>query len=85
MRNGHFFSKIGVKGQISKPEKNKQFFFLDLTFNPDFRKKVTISHSYEQNFPMLPIILFSTIYNLTVCSLGTLNPSEQFSICSAIT
>jgi hypothetical protein len=48
-------------------------------------KNVTISHSYEQNFPMLPIILFSTIYNLTVCSLGTLNPSEQFSICCAIT
>jgi hypothetical protein len=34
---------------------------------------------------MLPIILFPTIYNLAVCSLGTLNPSEQFSICSTIT
>jgi hypothetical protein len=33
---------------------------------------------------MLPIILFPTIYNLAVCSLGTLNPSEQFSICSTI-
>jgi hypothetical protein len=31
---------------------------------------------------MLPIILFPTIYNLAVCSLDTLNPSEQFSICS---
>ena len=46
---------------------------------------MTISHSYEQNFPMLPIILFPTIYNLAVCSLDTLNPSEQFSICSTIT
>jgi hypothetical protein len=61
------------------------YFFLDLTFNPDFRKNVTISHSYEQNFPMFPIILFPTIYNLAVCCLGTLNPSEQFSICSTIT
>ena len=43
-------------------------------------KNVTISHSYEQHFPMLPIILFPTIYNLAVCSLSTLNPSEQFSI-----
>ena len=34
---------------------------------------------------MLPIILFPTMYKLAVCSLGTLNPSEQFSICSTIT
>jgi hypothetical protein len=33
---------------------------------------------------MLPIILFPTICNLAVYSLGTLNPSEQFSICSTI-
>jgi hypothetical protein len=45
---------------------------------------MTISHSYEQNFPMLHINVFPTIYNLAVCSLGTLNPSEQFSICSTI-
>ena len=47
-------------------------------------ENLTISHSYEQNFSMLPIILFPTIYNSAVCSLGTLNPSEQFSICSTI-
>ena len=33
---------------------------------------------------MLPIILFPTIYNLAVSSLSTLNPSEQFSICSTM-
>jgi hypothetical protein len=33
---------------------------------------------------MLQMIRFPTIYNLAVCSLGTLNPSEQFSICSTI-
>jgi hypothetical protein len=71
-------------------KKNRQFNFIiffwfwDLTFHPDFRKNVTISHSYEQHFPMLPIILFPTIYNLAVCSLSTLNPSEQFSIYSTI-
>jgi hypothetical protein len=40
--------------------------------------------SIKQNFPMLHINVFPTIYNLAVCSLGTLNPSEQFSICSTI-
>ena len=39
MRNGHFFSKIGVKGQISKPEKNNNKIKLPIFFQKSFTKR----------------------------------------------
>ena len=52
---------------------------------PQFYEKVAFLYSYDPNILKVHGFFFPTVYNLGVCSLGTLNPKILVSVYCTIT